>query len=125
MFVYLVIYLQMSTRGSLWREASVFAGSSRKAFAIFQKKGISLVYLQAFREYIHVIVVSAITHLTTATTFKGKLAKPQPLSLHDQECLVKVAIAFAGDIRSLETFWEGEGDRGNHVFGRPEDFLDC
>ena len=63
MFVYLVIYLQMSTRGSLWREASVFAGSSRKAFAIFQKKGISLVYLQAFREYIHVIVVSAITHL--------------------------------------------------------------
>ena len=68
---------------------SVFAGSSRKAFAISQKKGISLVYLQAFREYMHIIVVSVTTHLT----------KPRPLSL--QECLVKVAIAFAGDIRSL------------------------
>lgn len=68
-FVYLVIHTQMSAMGSLWWEVPVFAGSSRKALAIFQKKGISLVYLQAFQECMHVIVVSATTHLTTATTF--------------------------------------------------------
>ena len=109
--------------GVLAAPKGLFSGTTGDILlvAIFQKKRISLVYLQAFREYI--IVVSATTHLTTETTFKRKLPKPRPLSL--QECLVKVAIAFAGDIRSLETFWEGEGDRGSHVFGRPEDFLAC
>ena len=54
---------------------------------------------------VHTHVVSATTHLTTATTFYRKLRK-RDLYLPFQECIVKVAIALARDIRSLETFWE-------------------
>ena len=72
---------------------------------------------------VHTHVVSATTHLTTATTLYRKLRK-RDLYLPLQECIVKVAIALAGDIRSLETFWEGEGGgRESHVFGCIEDFI--
>ena len=86
--------------GVLAAPKGLFSGTTGDILlvAIFQKKRISLVYLQAFREYI--IVVSATTHFTTCLR---KLRK-RDFCLPFQECLVKVAIAFAGDIRSLETF---------------------
>lgn len=52
----------------------------------FERKGFSLVYLQAFQECIHIIVVSATTHFTTCLR---KLRK-RDFCLPFQECLVKV-----------------------------------
>ena len=85
---------------------SVFAGFQESICDFSKEKEFTRLLTGLSKVHTH--VVSTTTHLTTATTFYRKLRK-RDLYLPLQECIVKVAIALAGDIPSLETFWEGEG----------------